>query len=254
MSLELEVDLPSGARLLMRGMQIGEAARFAAKQADVSLFHDLIKACTIKVLDSGPYKGEFTWSKALAGDLIYGTISVRIITWGKDYEFSYLCPHCQRMSAAFVDLADDGDLLIEDLNEEGRALFAAGNRFEGVWPGTGKKYWYHHPTGADDVRSAKLRKQIKNPLVVLLGTLIDEIEGVHENDLLREIASIDLATACIIQDDLDEYNCGVDTNVDLVCEHCESKAVGHTVPFGGVFFRPKAKKAKKTKHRRSART
>lgn len=213
------------------------------------LTNELLKATFKEVSDWGPYEptetGMPNWDTLLAGDRLTAVIDIRVSTYGSELEWRQQCNDdgCRKSFAAEIDLTED--LVRKTLSAEDMSVFQSGNRFsltvdddEGE-----RKVVYHLMTGADEKRLVKVVENIGGDRVTAsLAQRIDEVSGVHKNDVIKWLNNLDLDALQYMVEEMDSHDCGVDTSIDLICPHC-GNYMELEVPLGGrEFFLPKTKK------------
>jgi hypothetical protein len=239
------VDLPSGAKIELRGMKGKEAKALSDKDAIRSgLFMDrILSACTVGVLDPSPYEppkdGAFNWSNALVGDRFYAMLMLRCLTFGEDYVFKIQCQEgaCRSRFEYQINLVKD--LPVQRMTDEDRSVFATGNKFE-TRDANGKLIVYRLPTGKDELISAKAVSFDGAFLQSMLQRIVS-IEG--EAVPRRYLEDCEFAALIKLLDTFDEHNCGVQTDIEIVCPDCGT-IQDIKVPFGQGFLVPT--RAKKT--------
>jgi hypothetical protein len=74
---------------------------------------------------------------------------------------------------------------------------------------------------------------------------ITEIEGVHANDQLRFLEDLEMADTMAVLSQLDAVDGGVETDLEVQCEHC-GEVQGVALPFGREFFMARKRAPLKT--------
>jgi hypothetical protein len=239
------VDLPSGAKLEIRSLTGKESKILSDKDAIKSgLFLDkILKACTVSVLDPGPYPQSevFDWGKALVGDRFYGLLIIRVISLGEEYKFKLQCDQTACREAFNFELNLLKDLPVQRLSEAGKALFAAGNVFE-TKDSNGKTVSFRLPTGQDELASAKFN-EFDGAFIQALMQRIVSVEGVDDKRVYLEGSS--WGDLLKLLDAFDEPNCGVDTDIEVMCPHCQGLQ-DIRLPFGRDFLLPSSKRSRKS--------
>jgi hypothetical protein len=241
------IDLPSGAKLEVRSLTGKESKILSDKEAIKSgLFLDkILKACTVGVLDWGPYaseeSGEFDWGKALVGDRFYGLLQIRVISLGETYQFKLQCAEegCRERFGFELNLLTD--LPVKRLSEEAKGLFQAGNVFQ-TKDTNGKTVSFRLPIGKDEQAASKFNT-FDGALIQGLSQRIVAIDDVESKRIYLEgLAWKDLLK---LLDDLDEPNCGVKTDIEVPCPHCGT-IQDVQLPFGRGFLLPSTLSSRKS--------
>lgn len=199
------------------------------------------------------------WGSVLIGDRDYALLQIRIASYGETYTFKATCSNgaCGSRFEWDIDLAA---LPVRLLKKKDRETFLAGNRFEDVIPGDGRKVWFKLATGNDVLRASAHRKEIRakqrgarlpaggdttNLIVESVLMRVLQIEGVEDKNPRRKIekhrdALEDLPMRSLtgLMDVFDAHDCGLETTIEIVCQNCEvAQEVG--LPFDGDFFFPR---------------
>lgn len=249
------ITCPSGLQVEIRGMKLGEAQRFS----DPSLIRTggsmdmLLQACTLRTASSGPYPdshfakdGRPNWTKMLLGDRFTTIIDVRIRTWGSTYEFDVQCEKCRERYGWELELSD---LERRELPAESAAKIGAGeNSFETRLP-DGKLLTFKLSTGEEEQKLQKWKRNNRGQLgpvdAIAVQTL--SIEGIQSgaDKWIREyLTDLDMPAAMDLLDDIQRADCGVETEIETVCEWCQwTQRI--QLPFEATFFFPRKKKAKR---------
>ena len=222
-----------------------------------------------------PASGNPNWSQVLQGDRMYALLQIRIAGGDDStFEFTVQCKSrsCREKFPWEIDLED---LPIKLLSEEVKAKLAKGeNRFEICVPGTeelkqlqvgdrnsqgivlrkpkkeiipdtGQKLWFSLPTGADEAKMTKLMRQKaelkENELVTSIAMRVLEVEGVEFKrskrieGALEFLEGVGLQRLAVMLDRFDEFDCGVDTVIEIECPHCQA-LMDIDLPFDEDFF------------------
>jgi hypothetical protein len=242
------IDLPSGAKLEIRGMKGREAKALSDKDALKSgLFLErILGGCTLNVLDPTPYtllpSGAFDWGNALVGDRFYGLLMLRVLTFGEDFVFKVQCSQeiCRERFEYQINLVND--LPVQRLSDEDRAVFAGGNKFE-ARDGNGKLITYRLPTGKDELVAAKAVSFDSAFIQAMLQRIINIDGEVIPRKYLEDCEFADLLA---LLETFDAHNCGVKTEIEIVCPHCGA-IQDIKIPFDRGFLLPtQAKKISKS--------
>jgi hypothetical protein len=239
------IDLPSGAKIEVRGLKGKEAKAFSDKDAVKSgLFLDrILSACTLGVLDPSPYAqpkdGAFDWGNSLVGDRFYALLMLRVLTFGEDYIFKIQCQQqaCRERFEYQINLVKD--LPVRRLSAEDRTTFATSNSFETL-DSNGKLITYRLPIGKDELLSSKAASFDNAFLQAMLQRIVN-IEG--EAIPRKYLEECEFGGLLKLLETFDEHNCGVQTDIEILCPSCGS-IQDITVPFGQGFLVPT--RAKKT--------
>lgn len=227
----MEITCPSGLKGLIRGFKVKDEQILSdpALVRDGRVITKLLENCWIETTDPGPYtflaNGEEYkrpgWERILQGDRLFALVQMRIKTYGAEYEFDVQCANntCGQNIPWRMKLTD---LACRELSDESREKVRRGEHFE-MHIVDGPKVTYRLLTGEDDRFMAKLKES--NPSKLLNGMLrrrIVEIEGVgKEPRKIREfIEDLELGDADRLRDELEEADCGLQTEFDVFCTFC----------------------------------
>lgn len=261
---ERQITLPSGAVVVIRGMKIQEAnklaqraepttaggsgAQVSAAQAQSHVFNDLLRMCTVSIVDPGPcYEPcgvNVFWDRALVADRFHALIQIRCTTYPDMlYTFRYQCEPrdaggCGKPFHYGLELEKRGEeIKYKDVPEKSRSMFRAGNRFEALI--AGKKVWFSLMTGDDETRAQKwVERNPTSPIGAALAARILEIDGVEDVAKLEWINDLDMVDFIALRDAMEDADGGIDTSLDLLCPHCGHVNFDVTLPFGRQFLMP----------------
>lgn len=247
MSKTETITCPSGLQGEIRSLTIAEGNILANQKLvqQNKIVDELLKRCWLNTSASGlagyNVTGAFPdWGKVLTGDRMYAFISIRVLTMGKDYEFRVRCedPMCRTTLMRSVDLTT---LQIKKLSNEAADIFAKGNSFTGKMP-DGRSFTYRLTTGDDERRVSKeLAENSDDKLVVSLLSRIRNIDGIDKDQKRSYIASLDYTDMYDILEQLEQHDCGVETEIEIDCSCGNEMRI--ELPFGEGFLgrRPKKK-------------
>lgn len=247
---ERTITLPSGAVLTVRGMKVAEANRWASRSGDKQtpgqVFNELLKACTVKVVDPGPAYAEFSWDTALIGDRFFGLMQIRCTSYKEPYAFKWQCDKsseggCGKTFDVAINLDKDGDLRYVDMSPEARRIYRESNRFETTV--AGYKVVFKLINGSDEPKVQRLLEQNKDrQLSASIASRLVEIEGVEPNDWMRWLDDLDLDDFLKLKDAIEGVDGGVDTEIDISCPLCGHVMFDVQLPFGRGFILPTARR------------
>jgi hypothetical protein len=257
MSAPTEQRLPSGLTGAIGRWSMDDLKAFTdrglLRRPGPAIETQLMRSAWKETVDHGPYSFDGTppWSEAiLTGDLIVAQRCARIATWGEVSFPEFECESllCRESIEVEVNLAD---FPIQDLSDEGRAAFLGGNKIDFTLPRCGRKITYGLSTGASQTRADRLSRVHGRRLEVIWASRTSVIEGVKSPskfvDFYGQMEPLDGAA---LQEELDRLDCGLITDVDMVCEVPDcAREQSQDYPFGADFFMSSL--AKKTKRRRT---
>jgi hypothetical protein len=238
------VNCPTGLAVEIRGLKTKEADLLTdTKKIKHNVFDRLLPACTVAVLNPGPYQPAegkpFDWLAASVADRTLVTVQIRIDTYGKDFELDVACEACRKKIEWTVDLSE---LPHQPLSADTIAAFAAGNRVEKVLP-DGKKAWVRALLTGQDVNNitAMAEKSTDHLFTQLLNARILEVEGVPALDKYRYVSELPLGAVRDMQAQFDDQDGGIDNLITIECQHCMTQQETR-LPFDLTFFLPRKKR------------
>ncbi len=259
-----DVSLPSGARVTLRGARLEEldlivkSSKGAAKGRGVQLEESLtrvLQACTVAVVDSGPYVGGFTWAKAVVADRVWGTYQLRVATFGLVYDMPYQCQGCGEKFDAPVNLGtaeEGGDLEVASLPAESTPGIRDGAPVGGTLP-NGDRVLIKLITAAETAKAVKVidsmpDEPLKAAFLVRCGGVIKaDGTGLSSAAELRAyLGQMEGPEVVAFQDLLGELDGGVAGHLEIECPTCGLVHEENSIPLGAAFWGLRVgKKAKK---------
>lgn len=242
----MQFTLPSGARLRMRGMKVGnmlDTSRTKKSRSESDVVFGLLKECTVEVLPPvaedgepvppNPYPNGLTdWLDAVACDIQVAVIAMRVATYpDQPYICSVRCPACRKMlpgERTTLNLQHASDDYVIPMPAESVAAFASGNRMP-VRVG-GHDLVIRFETGR-----AGLQLVDDSDLLARLQLRIVGIDGVEDPEQIKKmLPEFDLAFLGELQHRLEELDGGVMDVMEVICP-CgwEGEA---KIPFSGQNF------------------
>ncbi len=249
-----EIECPSGLKGTIRKWKLSEGNILANKRIakQNKLIDELMRAVWLKTIERGQCEYDMNglgpkWAGVLAGDRMYALVQARILTFGSEYEFKYQCdsPSCERHFWWGIDLSE---LKIKRLKPEHAKTFNDGNRFEAELATIGKKIQFRLMTGS--VQRAALKDAEENqdePLTTSLSHRITGVEGItfdRKNTIKDWLEDQDLGFAIDVVEMLDEFDCGIETGIEIECPHCDNE-MDIELPLTKEFFMPRKRKKKR---------
>lgn len=248
------IECPSGLTFKARKLRGKEANLFTDRKVVRSgaLIGNILNAVCEEVVEAGPYEindsGMPPWGKMLSGDRIVALIQIRVATYDSEMPFKHQCTDemCRRRFNIDLDLIDD--LVVKLLSDEDREAFLSGNKLP-TWiedpkaDNNRRDVTFHLMTAQDEKKLARVSDRSPNQQITAsLAQRINQIDGIHANDLIRHLDDTDLGSLQDLVARMDDHDCGIDTDFEAECSHC-----GHfmevAVPLGGrEFFLPQRKR------------
>ncbi len=253
-----DIHCPSGLRGRIRALAVREANELAnavGTKARLGVTGKILSGCWEETYEMGPYPfdGAVTWDRVLQADCDFLLIEIRKVTHGADYDFGVTCS--ERECRARFDWHVDLNLLpVIRFDEEDAKLFANGNTYYTKLPESTEKVTFSLPLHSIQKRAGTMKASNRNELITLsLRLRISEIEGVEIHNLPGFITDMPLGVAQELVDLMDEQDCGLDTDIEVVCPECFA-VQEMQLPLGREFWYPdtKVKKARKKKEAAAA--
>lgn len=268
-----DVRLPSGLVVKMTPLRMADENRLAQAAKSNESFDAVIEtvlgARLGTVVDPGPYPrllagGELVWDDLLSGDTFAAMIELRKISYDEGSTFTVLdlqCPSGQCPKFDY-DIDLDSDLVRRDLDEVGAEHVRTGAPLSCVIDG--RKVEFALATGSSVKRVRKMDAQYpKRMMATRMRSRIVSVEGVEPLDIMNWLdgnngaskvyPGLRAADSERLRDAMDEHECGIDTEVELTCEHCGRKYM-ISLPFDAGFLAPGTGIAQRKRKRRLGST
>lgn len=246
-----ETTLPSGARVTLRNLTLDEldiigsasGARASGPAMQAALTR-VLQACTVAVLDPGPYT-TFTWNNTVAADHIWGLVQLRVASKGVTLPYPVTCEECGEQFEAPINLGtaeEGGHLNVIPIPTETLAALKMGTPVRRKLR-NGDEVDIKQIVVADAAKTAKLIDSMKASPIK--AAFLARCTAVHKTDgtsivtpagVSAYLGQLDLDSIDDFQDALAEVDGGVDDFVEeLICPHCEH---ANTVPIMSFFSAP----------------
>jgi hypothetical protein len=255
------IECPSGLHFHARKLRGSEANLFTDRKLvrQGKLIGKILGAVCEEIVDPGPYTigqgGAPPWDQMLTGDRIVGLVQVRVATYKADMTFKVQCDNEGCRKRFDVDLNLEEDLVLKMLSDDDRNAFVNGNLLEtfvqedgapqldpaltGGLEITGRKVTFHLMTARDETKLGQVAERAPSQqITAALAQRVNDVDGVHANDLIRYFDKCDLDHIQDLVARMDEHDCGVDTDMEVECTHC-GNFMEVQIPLGGrEFFLP----------------
>jgi len=224
----------------------------------------VLRNCVPTCIEEGVYHFEgkpIDWNKIFLGDSSWLLLAVRVETYPDEpYPCPLRCPAklCRKKFTWDVDLEKFIAERTQPLSDEAKQIIRDGRRFELKIPDAGNKVWFKLKTRNDRKRfeaiqsqlihASKKKRERQNDLVngfLFFGT---EIEGVDKKNADAKqdfLEGLPMRTLNKLRADMDKFDCGVDTTIEVECPHC-GLLFEIELPLGRSFFLPDVGEKKKT--------
>lgn len=224
--------LPDGS-IVLRPLTTREEGILYAQSDAVEKMHSMVSACIV----TKGLKAE----DLLVIDQFYLLLSLRVHSFGSEYEIPIRCQYCREQAKVKINLTDD--LNMRYINE------TASEPFKFDLPVSGKSIGFRLMRVRDQFRirqhTKRMRMQTVDPTdpshQFRLALTIVEIDGV-EIDLSQAqqfVRTMHMGDSNALQNEIDRVEGGVDTRIYPECPHCGA-ANQIRMPFELEFFRPGA--------------
>jgi len=228
----LDIVCPSKLAGTVRGLTVAEAELLTDKK----LIHEglvpdkVLATAWERTTDMGPYsfQDKVDWEQALVCDRFVSLMSVRIATYGPEYDFKVGCQGCKGNIDWYVNLFD---LERKELPKASIEKFRSGEPLEIDLDGD--KVLFHLMDGRAERKNQKALRGSKNRIITALAQRIDEVVG-HKNKMLW-IRNLPLKKAVDLINKFDEHDGGVETQIDVICPDC-GMVQGVALPFDRPAF------------------
>lgn len=247
-----EVICPSGLSGEIRKLKVREEnilANTRAMRGGAGL-NKVLANIWLKTNDIGPYDGQphiagedhrIEWSRVLQGDHFYAVMQMRIATYGPMFAFRQQCTSevCRERFEWEVDLTK---LEVKKLSDESREIFVRDNKFETIVRGT--KITFKLLLADVQKKFARIRVEQRDRMATAaLRMQIIDVEGVSKKDLNDWFEDLDSDEASDLRDEFDAAGCGIETEIEVECSHCET-IFEINLPFGSRDFFSKSRRDK----------
>lgn len=255
----MQLTLPSGLAgdvRKIKGIEINAMAAQAdgVGEADGG-FSTLLGGCWLGTTDRGPYpptrfkqvgdKVTPLWGKILKGDLLAGIVFLRQVslTDGDEYDFDVQCQECRKPIQWSLRLSH---LPIRPLPEASAERLRAGEPFEARVDGRVVLFDLQCMEQEEPIaRLMKQQKRMRGTIVDVLAGQVRSVDGVAPGIKARWewISSLDMDQLYELQAQMEDADCGVETETEVICKRRECQEQQRVnLPFGRRFFSPKKRR------------
>jgi hypothetical protein len=218
--MEQEVELPSGMRGRIRALKVKDERVWTDAKIARSgrLIEELCKRCWL--------------------------IKIRIASRGVKYKFSIPCDSCRSKIDWVIDLEDD--LMYLPLLPDVRERFV--NDEPLITKLEDGRQIQHRLIQVGDHKKLRNLQDTRgfSQLNAALTVRLQSVEGVgdHPHELIRFVEELDSGEADDIRDQLEQLDCGIDTDIDVTCDNCFYQ-FETMLPFEASFFKEPSSRSKK---------
>lgn len=246
--MEREIICPSGLSGKIRPLKVSDQKLSVDPHLLKSgrLLSEWCRRCWLETTNPGPYTfdKEIDWSNLIQGDVFWTFLQIRMLTYGNVYEFVEPCTHCNKAIKWSFDLST---LSLKMLPEQSRFSFTANLPLETQLE-DGRKVQFRLLLGKDDAKIQQLQDSRKLPRrYAATAQRLVSVENVP-NDywaLVNFVEELDDGEAQLLEEKMELADCGVDTDIDVLCMNCGMDQVV-VLPFQvGLFRRPPTNPSKK---------
>lgn len=219
-----------------------------------------------------PQVPKLNWRDVLMGDRSHALLEIRAATFGQEYDFQVSCESCTQRYGWELELSALERKPLPEASFE--KIRSKTNRFE-IDISDGKVLAFKLPTGVEEIAVAKLKggpqstRRLGPVDAIWLQTLgiyvraydgavpegvnrhSDKLEGedgvaMHPipggpTGIRRYLEDLDVTELQEVQEKIQSFDCGVETKIETICEHCGWQQ-WIELPFQRSFFARRAKK------------
>lgn len=244
-----EYSLPSGLCVELREALLVDQDRLAAKSLQRSGMGllSLLKGCTTRVMDPGPYPflkagDKVDWSRVSQEDVLAGLFHLRKLTYDEtELTFEVVCPDpmCQKKFEHTVELET---LPYNEMSARARESISTGRPLEWIFKKAKMNIRWEVITGVQSTKIAMLlmEGQQKGGKDTALQhetfcAMIKGIEGKALNDIRRTLQFLPLNDKRAFQAEIDDAQGGYNVVVKIDCVRC-NRTIQEVVSVGSDFF------------------
>lgn len=242
------VDLPSKGLLYPKDNPLSsgniEMKYPTAKEEDILTSQNLIqKGVVIDRLLQELIITPINYNDLYIGDKNAIMIAARVLGYGKDYDVSLTCPHCNEKTEVSIDLLKLGEVELD------KTLFNNVNEFKFILPFSKKELTFKLLTHGDEKKIedelkflTKINKgAVKSELTTRFKHMILAVDGDSDQKTIREFVERDLLSKDSFE--FRKYLKSISPDVDMsyphTCENCGKDSIT-TIPMTVQFFWPNA--------------
>lgn len=222
---EVRVTCPSGLKGVVRGLKGREINLFANK-AEIRkrrVGTRILDACWLRIEDVGlayPWVQDgqaLDWNRVLTADRFTSLLKVREATYGPNYAFPWQCDRCDRRFEWELNL---NDLPFKPLREDVVQQFLKDNRFPVAV--ADDEIVFKLSIGQDEKRALEARDLAPDRIATtgLLQRIVSVNGETDQSKLLRWAEDLDVEKVLYLIDELDEYDGGIETDIEVQCDRC----------------------------------
>lgn len=245
----------------MQGKEILTMASARAKRAPSGGISDVFRACWIATEDPGPYRfvqgnASPDWKRVAAGDVLKGLLDHCIAALGPDISFPMQCKACGKLNEEVWVRLDE--FALKALPEESAKRIREGLPLETKLRDGRVVTFDIGSLSAEEYVEAQLKQMRKRPewadhtptFIDLMAGRIRSIEGVDNSNefvkRLEHLLFLDAGQIWELLEQMNEADCGVDTEVEFACQHCGWEQVQDVPLEHTSLFNPKSHRRPKT--------
>lgn len=249
---ELDIVCPTGLSGTVRNVKGRELKQMSdrKKMRTGAALDDMLKGCWLQTGESSIYTftdGQMNFDEVLVGDRYFILTRIRMASYPNEpYAFRVSCGEADCKAPINWEVMLE-DLPVKMMSEESKKIFKAGNRYVTTVSHDGNEHrvYFRLQNGKDEKRNAKRSKQDSSDYISVLKTRLLSIDGVEDKRIDAFLEDLDIDQHRDLLESFDEWDCGIDTTFDVVCDDCGcTKEV--ELPLDKAFFMP-PKRSKKDK-------
>jgi hypothetical protein len=218
--------------------------------------------------DPGPYQfvdGKVVWDRVLQGDAFYTFLQIRALSYGDEYDITVPCSACNAPVEHTIHI--ERDLKIQPLSDASRTSLERDTPLVVKMDG-GQQVAFRLLTVGDERKIQRIQEA--RGLGAASATLAARIVGVeglgqdvsrvtgddrpvaHAFDVLRWVEDLGAGDADQLREQLEPFDCGVETNFTITCGSCMYEQVVALPLQAGFFQRRKKQTVRETKQKSAA--
>ena len=221
----------------------GEMRKMKIKDEDILTDIQLSKqGKTLDALLDNCIESDFPLKKMLIGERVFLIVKLRSISLGTEFIADLNCAKC---GDRFKDKIDLSKLKIQKLDKKKVKVDDKGNYiFETKpLPDLKKKVTLRLLIGDDENRIQQIRKNYPDEYMSRLWLLrIVSIEGKEGLKSIHWVKELSVADSRVLRDEYLEHDCGVWTEIEVVCKNCYANQIVSLPVDSPDFFLPSTRR------------
>jgi hypothetical protein len=236
--MEIDVECPSGLKGRIRAWKVKDRAIYKDQKVlrSNTLIQEIVQRVWLSTTDPGPYNfsnGQVNWGKVLQGDTFWAFIQSRRISKGDIYTFRTPCRSCANSIETPFDLSE---LQRKDLPQDGIDAVRSDQPIEIEVDGRTIKFRLLRTEDNRKIAGLEDNYKLEGEYAILAARLV-EVSGLGPGPIARArfVQDLDEGEADRILAAMEEYDCGADVAIKVICENC-GHSWGQNLPLQPSFF------------------